>query len=212
MWFFSFPWKNSSSPSNTFHSWVSASNSTISSQARHQTPETDSCYTRLLEYQTSLTEFFKGKYLVRFRGAWWTTVHRDEKSWTWLSEHSELLLTHTHTHTLRLWTVASQTPLSMGFSRQEEWLAIFFRGSSWPRDGTHLSCVSCHWQAGSLPLAPPAGCYNYYSKKMQNHPQVEHSAQSSLLSFLTCKFSLETFGIFIFCRFQLHYLNQFKKF
>ena len=99
--FFFFTWKNSSSPSNTFHSWVSASNSTISPQARHQSPETDSCYTRLLEYHTFLIEFFKGKCLVRFRGAWWTTgsFHRDEKSWTWLSEHSELLLTHTPTHT-----------------------------------------------------------------------------------------------------------------
>ena len=68
-----------------------------------------------------------------------------------------------------------------------------------------------HCQAGSLPLAPPTGCYNCYSKKKQNHLEVEHRAQSSLLSFLTCKFSLETFDIFIFCRFQLHYLNPLKK-
>ena len=28
------------------------------------------------------------------------------------------------------------------------------RGSFQPRDGTHISCL-LHWQAGSLPLAPP---------------------------------------------------------
>ena len=37
-----------------------------------------------------------------------------------------------------------------------EWVAMpSFRGSSQPRDRTHVSCVSPHWQAGSLPLVPP---------------------------------------------------------
>ena len=41
------------------------------------------------------------------------------------------------------WTVAHQTPLSMGFPRQEyEWVAVFFsRGSSWSRDQTLISCI-----------------------------------------------------------------------
>ena len=42
------------------------------------------------------------------------------------------------------WTVARQAPPCMGFSRQEYWsgLAIpFFRGSSWPRDQTCISCI-----------------------------------------------------------------------
>jgi len=46
--------------------------------------------------------------------------------------------------TLRM--VACQTLLSMGFSRQEilEWVAMpFSRGSSPPRDQTHISYVSC---------------------------------------------------------------------
>ena len=35
-----------------------------------------------------------------------------------------------------------------------EWVAISFcRGSSWPRDQTCMSCISC--MGGSLPLAPP---------------------------------------------------------
>ena len=53
------------------------------------------------------------------------------------------------------WTVAHQVPLSMGFSRK--WVAVSFsRGSSWPRDGAHISCISCigDWIFFS-PLKPP---------------------------------------------------------
>ena len=48
------------------------------------------------------------------------------------------------------WTIAHQAPLSMEFSRQEYWWVAIpsSRGSSPPR---HLQ----HWQADSLPLAPP---------------------------------------------------------
>ena len=55
------------------------------------------------------------------------------------------------------WTVAHQAPLSMGFPRQEnEWVAISSsRGSSRPRDWTHISWVSFHWQGDSLPLHHP---------------------------------------------------------
>ena len=44
------------------------------------------------------------------------------------------------------WTVACQAPLSMGFFRQEYWRGLLFssfRGSSQPRDRTHISYVSC---------------------------------------------------------------------
>ena len=43
------------------------------------------------------------------------------------------------------WTVALQTPLSMGFSRQEDWSGLpcpSSRGSSRPWDGTLVSCIS----------------------------------------------------------------------
>ena len=53
------------------------------------------------------------------------------------------------------WTVAHQAPLSMGFSRARilDSVAIFSsRGSSQFGD---LTCVSCNWQADSVPLAPP---------------------------------------------------------
>ena len=39
------------------------------------------------------------------------------------------------------WTIACQTPLSIGFPRQEYWSAISFsRGSSQPKDLTQVSC------------------------------------------------------------------------
>ena len=43
------------------------------------------------------------------------------------------------------WTVACQAPLSIGFSRQEYWVGWHFllRGSSWHRDQTHISYISC---------------------------------------------------------------------
>ena len=44
------------------------------------------------------------------------------------------------------WAVAHHTPLFMESSRQKilKWFAVFFsRGSSRPRDQTHISCVSC---------------------------------------------------------------------
>ena len=56
-----------------------------------------------------------------------------------------------------LWTLALQAPLSVRFSKARilEWVATAFsRGSSWPRNQTHISYVSC-WQVGSLPLVPP---------------------------------------------------------
>ena len=50
------------------------------------------------------------------------------------------------------WTVTHQAPMSMGLSRQKilEWVAISFsRGSSQPRDWTHVFCIGrqilSHW-------------------------------------------------------------------
>ena len=56
-------------------------------------------------------------------------------------------------------TAARQAPLSVGFSRQEDWSGLPFllqgvfltRGPDPP-----LLCLLC-WEAGSLPLAPPGG-------------------------------------------------------
>ena len=42
--------------------------------------------------------------------------------------------------------LAHQAPVSMGSSRHEYWSGLpfsSFRGSFWPRDWTHISCISC---------------------------------------------------------------------
>ena len=57
------------------------------------------------------------------------------------------------------WTVTCQAPLSMGFPRQEYWVAISYsRGSSQPRNLTCISCISCigrqilyHWATWEAP-------------------------------------------------------------
>ena len=57
------------------------------------------------------------------------------------------------------WTVAQKAPLSMGFSRQEYWSGFPFpTPEDLPNPGIEpVSPVSpaLHWQADSLPLAPP---------------------------------------------------------
>ena len=56
-----------------------------------------------------------------------------------------------------LWAVACQGPLSMGFSRKEYWSGL---PCPPPRDLSNLGLnpnllYLLHWQAGSLPVAPP---------------------------------------------------------
>ena len=55
------------------------------------------------------------------------------------------------------WTMAHQAPLSVGFSRQEYWSGLPHPP---PEDLPNQGLNPCllhllHWQAGSLPLAPP---------------------------------------------------------
>ena len=55
---------------------------------------------------------------------------------------------------VNLWTKAHQAPLSMGFSKQEDWSGTFSsRGSSRPRDQALVSYLQ--WQGESLPLVLP---------------------------------------------------------
>ena len=52
------------------------------------------------------------------------------------------------------WSVASQAPLSTVFSRQEYWNGLTFPSpGDLPAQGLNLHLL--HWQAGSLPPAPP---------------------------------------------------------
>ena len=59
------------------------------------------------------------------------------------------------------WTVACQTPLSMGFSRQEYWSGLPPENLLNPGIELVSLNVYMHWQAGSLPLVPPGKpkCY-----------------------------------------------------
>ena len=56
------------------------------------------------------------------------------------------------------WTIASQALLSMGFSRQEYWSGLLWLPTGdLPNSGIDFVSLNkyLHWQAGSLPLAPP---------------------------------------------------------
>ena len=55
------------------------------------------------------------------------------------------------------WTVAHQTPLFMGLSRQEYWSGLPFPSSGDLQSQGLNPCLLCllHWQAGYLPLVSP---------------------------------------------------------
>ena len=75
---------------------------------------------------------------------------------------ASVLSCFSHVDSVTFWTVAHQAPLSKGFSRQEYWsglpcpgLSCLIQGISLTQGSNlHLSCL-LHWQADSLPLAPP---------------------------------------------------------
>ena len=59
------------------------------------------------------------------------------------------------------WTVVRTAPMSMGIlqARMLEWVVISSsRGSSWPRDG---SCISCALAGGFFTVEPPGKLYAY---------------------------------------------------
>ena len=49
--------------------------------------------------------------------------------------------------------VACQAPLSVGFSRQEDWSCHFLLQGNFPTLGLNLDLLN--WQVDSLPLEPP---------------------------------------------------------
>ena len=81
--------------------------------------------------------------LVMDREAWHAAVHGVAKSWTWLSDWTELN-----------WTVARQAPLSVAFSRQEYWSELSFASLGNLLD-PGIKPASPALQADSLPSEPP---------------------------------------------------------
>ena len=83
---------------------------------------------------------------------------RDHHHVTWVLRSCEL----NHFSCVQLcvtpWTVACQAPLSMEFSRQEEWSGLPCPpAGDLANSGIETSSLTSnlHWQVGSLPLAPP---------------------------------------------------------
>ena len=77
--------------------------------------------------------------------------HPPFPKWFSLNEHLTIIVASC-CHFSRIWlsvttwTIAHQAPLSIGFSRQEYWSGFpisYSRGSSRPRDQTHISYISC---------------------------------------------------------------------
>ena len=68
------------------------------------------------------------------------------------------------------WTVASQAPLNMGFSRQECWSGLpcpISRGFSQPRDGNCSSCIESRFFTSEPPGKPLPGYTPVQNKKLK---------------------------------------------
>ena len=77
-----------------------------------------------------------------------------------------------------LWTITWQSPLSMDFSRQGYWSRVavsFSRGSSQPRDWTHVSCIDkwvlYHWATWEVLsfITCIQSAINFYQLKQNFH-------------------------------------------
>ena len=93
------------------------------------------------------------------------------------------------------WTTACQAPLSMGFSRQEYWSGLSSPSSGdLPDPGTEPASIhAClHWQAGSLPLAPPGKplllntCECLFCAKYQRIPSQTRNSPTTFQADILC--------------------------
>ena len=99
--------------------------------------------------------------ICSFKILWLTVITRlkkkkqKQKQWSFFAcmlshfSHIQFFVT--------LWAVALQAPLSLGFSRQEYWSGLPFPSpGDLPNQGSNPDLLHLlHWQASSLPVAPP---------------------------------------------------------
>ena len=117
----------------------------------------------------------------------------------WRVDHSLSLIAKSCPTLATPWTIACQTPLSMGFSRQHYWSGLpfpFSRGSSWPRN---LHCRQVLYQLSyegrELPYDPAIPLLDIHPREMKtfvhvktctwrNHPHVHQPKQLDIIILL----------------------------
>ena len=90
------------------------------------------------------------------------------------------------------WTITHQAPLSMGFSREKYRSGLpvpSWRGSSWPRDRTRVSCTACVF----FTTEPPGNPYRErclvffcFESVQRKHWQCKYETGLSSALFLHC--------------------------
>ena len=138
----------------------------------------------------SLSELWE---LVMDREAWHTVIHGVAKSRTRLSDWSDLIwnyhnIVNMYRSLLHVqlfatpWTVACQTPLSMGFSRQEHWSGLPFPSpGDLPNAGIKQGSPAL--QVDSLPSETPENTDNIISER-GNYTKRDIEVSIWLITFL----------------------------
>ena len=112
------------------------------------------------------------------------------------------------------WTIACQTPLSKGFSRQEYWIGLPPGDqSSQPRNQTHFSCVSCIGRCFWLFFF----CFVFYHlchwtnlhfKRKLLETWWHWSMMNALTSILNQEAKVDTFGTHYTCPKMIHIIGR----
>ena len=101
-----------------------------------------------------------------------------------------------------LCTVAHQAPLSMGFSRILEWVAIpFSRGSSWPRDWTCIFCIG-RWISTTIATWEALNTLYAVPKKMMKEELLKMNIYNTFEKVIEMGIIIQIFGshfLFLFC-------------
>ena len=129
--------------------------------------------------------------------------------------HACTLNCFSHVHPFEtLWTVTHHAPVSLGFSRQEYWIALPCPPpEDLPDPGIEpVSPAAPALQVGSLPLAPPGKpIWTLYSFSNHNQFQCRHPAflfHFGLCNYLLCYYS-NSLNPSITCKVSPLHMNRF---